>query len=104
MTDKNNSPRIAALQELEAAVDEHRRGQAEAGPAPDADMAPPPRRFWRLRAGGWRLPFKLWSPFGRRHPVVRRIAIGLAAVLVVVLAGGGALWWRWRTGRSCSTS
>ena len=97
MTDKNNSPRITALQELEAAVDEHRRGQAEAGAAPDIDMAPP-HRFWRLRAGGWRLPFNLWSPFGRRHPVVRRIAIGVTAVLVMVLAGGGALWWRLANG------
>ena len=110
MTDKTTSPRITALQELEAALDEHRRAQPNACDAqphasaqPLADADPPPNdpeqsRRWGLRRPGWRLPFNLWSPFDRRHPVVRGLTIGVLALFVLVLIGGGALWWRLSSG------
>ena len=98
MTDKDSSPRITALQELEAALDEHRRTQAEAGASAHADAPEPRRRRWGLRRPGWRLPFNPWSPFDRRHPVMRGITIGIAALVVLVLIGGGALWWRLSSG------
>ena len=103
MTDKDNSPHIAALQELEAALDEHRRTQAVAGASTRADAKKPPRREWvarewGLRAPGWRLPFNPWFLFDRRHPVVRRATIiGGSVGLALVLCVGG-LWWRLSSG------
>jgi hypothetical protein len=96
MTDKNSSPRIAALQELEAALAEHRRAQAQPA-AQTTDDAPQTRR-WGLRAPGWRLPFNPWFPFDRRHPVLRRVTIAVTSAMVLVLVAGGALWWRLASG------
>src|SRR5438046_5405883 len=81
MTDKDSSLHVAALQELEAALDAHRRTQAEAGASARADTAERlPRRAWvarpwGLRMPGWRLPFNPWFMFDRRHPVVRKTTI-----------------------------
>jgi AsmA-like C-terminal region len=104
MTDKDNSPHIAAFQELEAALDAHRRTQAEAGAVARAD-APKrePRRAWfarrwGLRNPGWRLPFNPWFMFDRRHPVVRKATIVGGAVAAVALIFAGALWWRLGSG------
>ena len=105
MTDKDSSPHIAALQELEAALDAHRRTQAEAGAAArvdDGEQRLPRRawvaRPWGLRMPGWRLPFNPWFMFDRRHPVVRRTTIIAGAVVGVLLICGGALWWRLSSG------
>src|SRR6187455_177393 len=104
MTDKDNSPHIAAFQELEAALDAHRRTQAEAGAVARAD-APKrePRRAWfarrwGLRNPGWRLPFNPWFMFDRRHPVVRKATIVGGAIAAVALIFAGALWWRLGSG------
>src|ERR1041385_5745284 len=104
MTDKDSSLHIAALQELEAALDAHRRTQAEARASARADAAERlPRRAWMarpwgLRKPGWRLPFNPWFMFDRRHPIVRRTTIAAAVVGLVVMAGAGALWWRLTSG------
>jgi len=104
MTDKDSSPHIAALQELEAALDAHRRTQAEARASARADVAGRlPRRAWMtrpwgLRMPGWRLPFNPWFMFDRRHPVVRKAALVTGAVVGVLLLCAGALWWRLSSG------
>ena len=104
MTDKDSTLHIAALQELEAALDAHRRTQAEAGAAARADVAPRLTRRawiarpWGLRMPGWRLPFNPWFMFDRRHPVVRKTTIVAGAVLVVLLVCAGGLWWRLSSG------
>jgi hypothetical protein len=104
MTDKTNSPHVAALQELEAALDAHRRTQADAGVLARADTGKQaPRRAWiarpwGLRKPGWRLPFNPWFMFDRRHPVVRTTTIIGCSVLAVVLVCVGALWWRLSSG------
>ena len=96
MTDKDSSPRIAALQELEAALDEHRRAQAQlASPSAENET---PFRIWGLRRPGWRLPFNPWFPFDRRHPVVRGVSLAIAVGAVLALATGTALWWRLSSG------
>ena len=97
MTDQDNSPRSAALQELEAALDRYRRAQGDAG------ARPRPKRFlagyrWGLPRPNWQMPFNLRSPFDRRHPVVRWISISLASLVVLLIIGGGALWWRLSSG------
>jgi hypothetical protein len=101
MTDKDSSPHIAALQELEAALDAHRRTQAGAGAFAHADAAKKsPRRSWIARswAPGWRLSFNPGFMFDRKHPVVRKTMIGAVIVAAVVVAGGGAVWWRLASG------
>jgi hypothetical protein len=99
MTDKYSSPRIVALQELEAALDEHRRTQARAGGPEAADVSPSAmRRLWGVWPDRWRLPAMLRLPFDRKHPLVRRLTLAAVAVGVVVLAAGGALWWRLSSG------
>jgi hypothetical protein len=97
MTDEHSSPHIAALHQLEAALDAHRRTQGEA-PASAGDSDPLPDRRYGLRRPGWRLPFNPWFLFDRRHPVLRWTTIAAAAVVALVLAGGGALWWRLGSG------
>jgi hypothetical protein len=42
--------------------------------------------------------FKPRFPRVRMHPVVRRMAIGVMVVLVLLLTGGGVLWWRLASG------
>src|SRR3954471_9579736 len=104
MTDKDSSLHVAALQELEAALDAHRRTQAEAGASARADDAKQLTRHawiarpWGLRMPGWRLPFNPWFMFDRRHPVVRKTTIAGGAVLGVLLVCAGALWWRLASG------
>ena len=92
MTDENSSPRDTALQELEAALNRHRREQDK--PAPEGWRT----RIWGLRKPGWRLPFNLWFPFDRRHPVVRSLTIAVIAAVAVCCVGGGVLWWRLGSG------
>src|SRR3977135_1966538 len=100
MTDKDNSAHFAALQELEAAPDTHRRTQTVAGASARASAAlRSPRRSWMprqwgLRQPGWRLPFNPWFMFDRRHPVVRKTTIIGGTVAAVVLLCASALWWR----------
>ncbi|MEA2915262.1 MAG: hypothetical protein QOJ15_7343, partial [Bradyrhizobium sp.] len=104
MTDKDSSPHIAALQELEAALDAHRLTQAGAGAFAHADAAKKsPRRTWiarrwALRKPLRRLPFNPWFMFDRKRPVVRKTTITAVIVAAVVLAAGGALWWRLASG------
>jgi hypothetical protein len=104
MTDKDSSPHIAALQELEAALDAHRRTQAGAGAHARANaLKKSPRRAWFARSWNfrklhWRLPFNPWVMFDRGHPVVRKATIAAIAVAAVMLVGGGALWWRLASG------
>src|SRR5262249_54309429 len=111
MTDHNSSPHFTALQELEAALEAHRRAQAPAGPA-SAHIAIAsrvarlwssiPMPAWRLRAPAWRFPSSFPSHplllIDRRHPLIRKAAIALAGVVVLVLVAGGALWWRLSSG------
>ena len=103
MTDQDNSPRSAALQELEAAVDEHRRAQAD---PVQAEPALPGRaagflgrlRAMALRARRLRLPSNIRIAFDPRHPVVRKLAIVAGVLVVLVTAGGGVLVWRLSSG------
>lgn len=119
MTDHNSSSpgdearRDQAHQELAAALDEHRRAAAAAA-AQDIRPASVPARLgaWltdrlgsvrRVPLGHWlgrlaRLRFNPWFLLDRRHPVVRRLTIAAIAIVVVVLAGSGALWWRLSSG------
>src|SRR6476661_3158781 len=102
MTDKDQSPRgltpqDLALLELEAALEKHRREQGETDTRRDSGTRTG-RRVWGLRRAGWRLPFNPWFLFDRRHPVMRKLTLGLAVALVLVLMGGGALWWRLSSG------
>src|SRR4029079_18938432 len=97
MTDKDSSPHIAALQELEAALDAHRRTHAAAGAFAHADAATKsPRRGWIARpwAPGWRQSFKTGGRLPRKHPVVRKTMIAAVVVVAMVVTAGGALWWR----------
>ena len=128
MTDQDSSPHITALQELEAALDAHRRTQAGPGAQPRAGAPVDRRRTrsprtwsprswsprnwsrrpwlprgfaarrWAFRKPGWRLPFNPWRIFDRRHPVVRRATLAAAAMSCVLLACAGALWWRLSSG------
>ena len=97
MTDKDISPRTMALQELEAALDRHRRAQATE-PAPETERASEPERPWAFRPAGWRLPFNPWFMFDRRHPVVRTVTVITVVVVGVLAVGAGALWWRLSSG------
>jgi hypothetical protein len=54
-----------------------------------------PPKLWKP---GWRLPFNPLSLFDRNHPVMRRFAIGSAALVAVSMIGCGALWWRLSSG------
>ena len=142
MTDQNNSPRIGALEEMEAALERHRREQAVAdgvtvpeapiergkfGSSPSRfrflrlrflrlrfprlrlprlclpdlrlpDLRLPDLRLPDLRLPGWRLPFNPWSIFDRNRPVVRRVAIGIAASVAVLGVISCAVWWRLASG------
>ncbi len=98
MTDQNSSPHVSALQELEAALEAHRRTQAVAGASTHAAAPDLAARFWGIRIPAWRLPFDPLFLFDRRHPVVRNATIAIAGVAALVLIGGGALWWRLASG------
>src|SRR5689334_2647921 len=97
MARKDSSPHIAALQEMEAALDAHRRTRVPAGVSRRT-------RVWRgLRRLSLRMAYGLprLDPrilFGRRHPVLRRVAIAAAVSLTVIFVGGGLLWWRLLSG------
>jgi hypothetical protein len=95
MTDQPNSPRRAALQELEAAWEQHRRDQTG---CPASEAAPPEERRSPLGWRGWRLPFNPWFLLDRRHPVIRGVSIAIAAVIALFVISAGALWWRLSTG------
>lgn len=97
MTRKDSSPRIAALQEMEAALDAHRRTRAPAGAAGRARV----RRGWRrfvLRLAHWLPYFDPRLLFSREHPILRRVSITAMASLTVVFVAGGLLWWRLLSG------
>ena len=104
MTDQDSSPHIAALQELQAALDAHRRTQEPAGARPAVPgggsliRALLGLREWGLRAPGWRLPFNPWFMFDRRHPVVRMASFVAGGLVLLVAVGVGALWWRLNSG------
>jgi hypothetical protein len=106
MTGKNSSPQIAALQELEAALDAHRRTQADAGAPVHVDAAPSRRRI-ALRSPRWlrrfalrvrRLPINPGILIDRKHPWLRRLTFTASALVTVVLICGGLLWWRLLSG------
>jgi hypothetical protein len=122
MTDQNNSPRIGALEEMEAALERHRREQAAADgvrtPEPPVERRKfgssmprfrlprfriprfrvPRLRLPNLRLASWRLPFNPLFMFDRRHPVVRRVTIGIVACIAVLTITSGAVWWRLASG------
>src|SRR5687768_5360938 len=98
MTDQNDSPRSSTLQEIEAALERHRRERAGAEAGVSLSEPASERRKFGLRYPGWRLPFNPWFMFDRRHPVVRRITIGIAGTVAAVLIMGGAVWWRLASG------
>ena len=95
MTDKDSSLHVAALQELEAALDAHRRTQAEAGASARADTAERlPRRAWiarpwGLRMPGWRLPFNPWFMFDRRQLFVGAALIVLIEIVTAAMRAAG---------------
>ncbi|AMN42786.1 AsmA-like C-terminal region-containing protein [Rhodoplanes sp. Z2-YC6860] len=97
MARKDSSPHIAALQEMEAALDEHQRTRVPAGVSRRA-------RVWRgLRRLGLRMAYGLsrldpFILFSREHPILRRAAIAAAVVLTVIFTAGGLLWWRLLSG------
>src|SRR4029077_18799430 len=84
-------------QDLEAALDAHRRTQGDAGVAAGARRTSD-KRQWGLRRSGWQLPFNPWFMFDRRHPVMRKTTIAAGSIGLVVLIGIGALWWRLSSG------
>ena len=97
MTDKNSSPRITALQELEAALDTHRRTRAPAG-ASERACAEMGKHRVALRWPNWLPRFDPRILLGRRHPILRRAAITVGVLVTVVLIAGGLLWWRLLSG------
>ena len=98
MTDQSTSPRGDALQEMEAALERHRREQAAADAVANPPAPPQERRKFGLRYSGLRLPFNPWFMFDRRHPVVRRVTIGIAGSVAVLLIITGAVLWRLASG------
>jgi hypothetical protein len=56
----------------------------------------------RPRISAWRprlaLPFNPLLLIDRRHPLIRRTAIAMAGLTVLLLIAGGALWWRLSSG------
>ena len=107
MTGNDSSPHSAALRELEAALDTHRRTYTHADTPARADTASPPagQRFarsprWlkRLALRARRLPFNPGILLGRNHPWLRRLIFTAGALVAVVLLGGGLLWWRLLSG------
>jgi hypothetical protein len=98
MTDQNSSPHITALQELEAAVEAHRRAQAGAGASAHAATPDLATRFWGIPMPALRLSFDPFFLFNRRHPLVRNAAIVVACAGALVLLAGGVLWWRLGSG------
>ena len=115
MTGKNSSPHMAALQELEAALDTHRRTQADAGAPVHADTAAPsgrrrfalrlpklavrtPRWLKRLALRVRRLPINPGILIDRNHPWLRKLTFTAGALVTVVLICGGLLWWRLLSG------
>jgi hypothetical protein len=97
MARKDSIPHITALQEMEAALDTHRRTRVPAGVSRRTHV-------WRgLRRLGLRMAYGLrrLDPrvlFGRGHPVLRRLAIGTVVTLAVISIAGGLLWWRLLSG------
>src|SRR5437868_6418965 len=112
MAGKDSSPRLTALQEMEAALDAHRRTRAPAGATGHARAESGGRRFslgsvlrWpdALRLGRSRRPswLRFVDPrilFGRGHPILRNGAITIGVLVTLVLIGGGLLWWRLLSG------
>jgi hypothetical protein len=115
MTDKNSSPRIAALQELEELLQQHRRAQAAADdPGPVGGEAQHRReaqstRYWtflklpdvavsRFPKPAWRLPVITWLAVEPQRVVARKLRLGIIAAVATLLIGGGALWWRLGSG------
>ena len=104
MTDKDNSPHIAAFQELEAALDAHRRTQAEAGAvaradAPKREPAAPGSRAdggCAIPVGGCRSIHGSCSTAGIRWCARPRSSAGAIAAVALIFAG--ALWWRLGSG------
>src|SRR5882724_4230823 len=102
MTGKDSSPHLTALQQMEAALDAHRRTRAPAGATEHARAEAGSRRF-TLRWPNWQRPswLPLFDPrilLGRGHPILRNVAITIGVLVSVVLIGGGLLWWRLLSG------
>ena len=89
MTDKDNSPHIAALQELEAALKERQQ-------AVDPARQGTGRAVFKHRR--WRRPALPAIQATLRKPLVRRLAIGVGAFSAVTLLACGALVWRLSSG------
>lgn len=91
MTDKQISPNIAALRKLEN-LHLHLCG-ADAAPSAAPD-APPARSSWKQWLGmAPELPIRLW-----RLRLVRRLAYGVGAGVLLLTLGSSALWWRLSSG------
>jgi uncharacterized protein DUF3971 len=111
MTDRSNNPRLAALRSLEESLLSHRRPQATqpTGTAgSSADHAERLKRRTARAAAAFRLPIRpvllsipqLLHVIGQvvgpvlRGRGMRRFAIVLAALALVIATGIGALWYR----------
>ena len=128
MTDENNSPHFAALQELQDALDAHRR-RAPGGAVSAASSNSARRRRWSYRdllsvpawklslpslrlnwhpnwqfnwrpnwRFSWRPSFNPMAMFDRRYRVAHATLMVMAGIVVVLAAGAGALWWRLSSG------
>jgi hypothetical protein len=84
------SARYAVLRKLEALLHWYRLKRARAAHGFGTAA--------RVRGKRWRAMRWLRMEYRRRRALVRRIAIGFAAVAILVAAGLGGLWWRLSSG------
>jgi Protein of unknown function len=92
MTDRSDSPRLAALRGLEESLRCHREARAARAPAPAAAAADEQPQSIRPMRRRLTLPAFL----GGR--AMRRVVVAGAALLAVVAVAVGALWWRLSSG------
>jgi len=96
--------KLEALRGLEASLDEHRRESARAEEAPRARRYSFGRLTHLLRPFNWlrhiglRPPKNPRSRAARVWPHLRRAGLVVGGIVVVLVLGFGALWWRLSSG------